>query len=312
MMRCTLFACCAWLCCAQIASGQAFNEYDQRVAAALYATKDGTLRDPATMNADAFKGLRRFEKDSAKKTAQYILEIGAVKDNMDLRGLLRIGVGESLPPAGAGFEPAKTKPAEVGDAEVLIRKIETDAEKFYDIGVRKGFGNITLLARQRRPLHEPINDAVKAVAVHYTNLVRAAEHYKLFVGKMRLINLSEPDQVDIAERPLPCLLSDQVETQYVIRAEVVDNDGNPMTNVKKMSFLLKGRLASLAKVQAAGQDVTNPTRKFDVDDPRGAVELIVTFPKLDEATRQRVFQEFAAASAAGEAPLWFRYSASFK
>jgi hypothetical protein len=39
---------------------------------------------------------------------------------------------------------------------------------------------------------------------------------------------------------------------------------------------------------------------------------VITFPKLDAATKQKVFEEFAAARAKGEPPLWFRYSATFK
>jgi hypothetical protein len=243
------------------------GDYDRRAAAALYAAKDGKIRDIATMDDAAFKGLRRFEKDPAKKTAQYILEIGGVADGMDTRGLMRIGVGEQLPPAGAGWKQAEKKPPEVGEAEVWIKKVDTAADKFNDIAVRKGFGNVTILARQRRPLHEPIDASLKAVATYYNNLVKTAEHYKLFAGKMRLVNMTDPANPDISEIPLPCLLSDQHETVYTLRAEVIDNDGNRMTNLKKMTFLLKGRLAGLAKVTAGGEPVANAMAKFGKTHP---------------------------------------------
>lgn len=295
-----------------VARADAPSDYDKRVAAALYAAKDGTFRDHTTLGDDAFKGLRRWEKDAAKKTAQYILEIGGVKDGMDLRGLLRVGIGEPLPPAGAGWTAPATKPPEIGEAEVWIKKVETAADKFNDVAVRKGFGNVTLLARQRRPLHEPIDASVKAVCIFYGNLLKTAEHYKLFVGKMRLVYVSDPAQPDLSEVPLPCLISDQFETTYVIRAEVIDNEGNRMTNLKKMSFMLKGRLAGLATVTAGGQPVANPTAKFEVDDPPGATELVITLPKLDVSARAKLFQDYAAAKQAGEAPLWFKFSATFK
>jgi hypothetical protein len=316
MKRYASWACCActvlWMTAWARAADLPITDYDKRAAATLYAAKDGKARDAGAMNREALKGLRRWEKDPAKKTAVYILEFGGVKDGIDSRGLYRIGVGDVLAPPGEGWKQLPDKPKEAGDAEVWIKPVKSDAEGFNEIGVRKPLGGITLLVRQRRPLHEPVADAVKSVAIRHAQFVELAKRYGLTIGQMRLLNMSDDANPNLADRPLPCLLSDQHETKYRVRAEVLDNDGKPLTNVKKMSFKLRGRLAGMAKVTAGGKPVATPTQKFDVEDPKESVELTITFPKTDAKAQEKVFGEFAAAQKAGEAPLEILYSATFK
>ena len=277
-MRWALFTLLLGLLCNPVWSVEVMADQDHRAAATVYSCYGERLVDPAKITADQIKpGLTRYEKDDAKKTALYSLNFGGVTGGVDSRGYLRVTIGEQLTDASkAGWTSLKTDPA--SGAEILFRKVEkSDADKFFEIGVRRKFGNVILSIAQRQPISASPDAAAKPVLQRFLMLVDFAKQTKLLGGQIKVVLASRSDQPELGDDGLPISVNDTKETELTLQISALDTDGAIRNDIKRMDIRVTGALAAHCKVRVRDRQLKGG-ELIRIADPDPKQEMTLILP----------------------------------
>lgn len=271
------------------------TDQDHRAAATLYSGYAGKLIPPESITAAQLKpGLTRFEKNPAKNLSLYSLDYGGVQNGIDNRGYMRVTVNDELTDAAkAGWTVLRTD--KVSGAEIFYKKVEkSDADKYLNIGVRRKFGNIVLAVAQRQPISMSPEEAARSVHDRFVALVDYAKQCKLFGGQVQLTVMSTADQLRLSGEAIPIQLDDKKETELVIRVEVLDNDGNARSDLKRLDLQLSGPVAKICKAKVDGK-LVDLAQVFEVNNPQPATDVVLVLPAVNsEQTMEALYAPLAA------------------